>query len=85
MVGPPHAAPPTHTETHSSPHPPTHPPADLIFGCKQRGEAAVEADNVFRHTAYEGAVDIEAVADRTERIALETQVRAAPRVHSAPR
>ena len=48
--------------------------ADLIFGYKQQGEAAVEADNVFRHTSYEGAVDIDSVADRTERIALETQV-----------
>lgn len=47
---------------------------DLVFGCKQRGEAALEAHNVFRHTAYEGAVDIDGVADRTERIALETQV-----------
>jgi factor associated with neutral sphingomyelinase activation len=47
---------------------------DLVFGCKQQGEAAVEADNVFRHTAYEGAVDIEAVTDRTERLALETQI-----------
>lgn len=47
---------------------------DLVFGFKQQGEAAVEADNVFRHTAYEGAVDIEAVADRTERLALETQI-----------
>ena len=27
---------------------------DLIFGVKQRGEAAVEADNVFRHLTYEG-------------------------------
>ena len=49
-------------------------PSDLVFGCKQRGGAAVEADNVFRHTAYEGAVDIEAVTDRTERAALEMQV-----------
>lgn len=35
----------------------------------------MQADNVFRHTAYEGAVDIEAVADRTERVALEMQAR----------
>lgn len=48
--------------------------ADLIFGYKQQGQAAVEADNVFRHTSYEGAVDIDSVADRTERIGLETQV-----------
>jgi hypothetical protein len=47
---------------------------DLVFGHLQRGQAAVEADNVFRHTAYEGGVDIEAVADPTERAALEMQV-----------
>lgn len=51
------------------------PPAtDLIFGFKQRGLAAEAADNVFRHTAYEGAVDLDAVEDRTERLALETQI-----------
>ena len=27
---------------------------DLVFGFKQRGQAAVEADNVFRHLTYEG-------------------------------
>jgi factor associated with neutral sphingomyelinase activation len=27
---------------------------DLVFGAKQAGAAAVEADNVFRHLAYEG-------------------------------
>ncbi|PRW57088.1 beach domain-containing [Chlorella sorokiniana] len=47
---------------------------DLVFGHKQRGPAAEAADNVFRHTAYEGAVDLDAVADRTERLALETQI-----------
>lgn len=47
---------------------------DLIFGFKQRGPAAEAADNVFRHTAYEGAVDLDAVEDRTERLALETQI-----------
>jgi hypothetical protein len=31
---------------------------DLIFGHKQRGPAAVDADNVFYHLTYEGAVDI---------------------------
>jgi Beige/BEACH domain len=36
---------------------------DLIFGCKQRGAAAVEADNVFRHTSYEGAVELDRIAD----------------------
>jgi hypothetical protein len=36
---------------------------DLIFGCKQHGEAAVEADNVFRHTSYLGEVDLDAISD----------------------
>lgn len=31
---------------------------DLIFGYKQTGAAAVDADNVFYHLTYEGAVDI---------------------------
>uniref|UniRef100_A0A5F8HIN1 Neurobeachin-like protein 2 n=1 Tax=Monodelphis domestica TaxID=13616 RepID=A0A5F8HIN1_MONDO len=44
---------------------------DLIFGCKQRGPAAVEALNVFYYCTYEGAVDLDAVADETERKALE--------------
>lgn len=48
--------------------------ADLIFGHKQRGAVAEAADNVFRHTAYEGAVDLDAVEDPTERLALETQI-----------
>lgn len=34
---------------------------DLIFGHKQRGPAAVDADNVFYHLTYEGAVDISTV------------------------
>lgn len=36
---------------------------DLIFGCKQRGQAAVEADNLFWHTSYEGAVDLDSIKD----------------------
>ena len=31
---------------------------DLIFGCKQQGQAAVESVNVFHHLFYEGNVDI---------------------------
>jgi Beige/BEACH domain len=34
---------------------------DLIFGAKQLGKAAVEADNVFYHLTYEGAVNLEQV------------------------
>uniref|UniRef100_A0A8C5MFF3 Neurobeachin-like protein 2 n=1 Tax=Leptobrachium leishanense TaxID=445787 RepID=A0A8C5MFF3_9ANUR len=44
---------------------------DLIFGCKQRGDAAVEALNVFYYCSYEGVVDLDAIADETERKALE--------------
>lgn len=44
---------------------------DLIFGYKQRGEDAVEALNVFYYCTYEGAVDLDAIANETERKALE--------------
>ncbi|XP_072184341.1 neurobeachin-like protein 2 isoform X1 [Excalfactoria chinensis] len=44
---------------------------DLIFGYKQRGPAAVEALNVFYYCTYEGAVDLDAIADETQRKALE--------------
>ena len=47
---------------------------DLIFGAKQRGEAALEADNLFHPLTYEGAVDLDAVEDPRERAALEAQV-----------
>lgn len=33
----------------------------LIFGCKQRGPEAVEAQNVFVHLTYEGEVDIDSI------------------------
>lgn len=36
---------------------------DLIFGCKQQGNAAVEAYNVFHHLFYEGNVDIYNIDD----------------------
>ena len=29
---------------------------DLVFGSKQRGQAAVEATNVFHHLSYDGAI-----------------------------
>ena len=40
---------------------------DLIFGYKQRGPAAVEANNVFHPISYQGTVDLDAVADPLER------------------
>ena len=36
---------------------------DLIFGFKQRGPAAVEANNVFHYLFYEGNVDIYSIQD----------------------
>jgi len=47
---------------------------DLIFGCNQRGEAAIQHDNVFYYITYEGAVDIEAINDPLERKSIEDQI-----------
>ncbi|GAB7359792.1 hypothetical protein MBLNU230_g6961t1 [Neophaeotheca triangularis] len=42
---------------------------DLIFGYKQRGEAAEEATNVFQHLSYHGAKDLDTIQDPVERLA----------------
>ncbi|TKA25362.1 hypothetical protein B0A50_06266 [Salinomyces thailandicus] len=42
---------------------------DLVFGWKQRGEAAVEATNVFQHLSYRGAKDLDTISDPVERLA----------------
>ncbi|KAI1996119.1 beige protein-like 1 [Ophidiomyces ophidiicola] len=42
---------------------------DLIFGWKQKGEAAFEAVNVFHHLSYQGAKDIDNIVDPMERLA----------------
>ena len=42
---------------------------DLIFGHKQRGEAALEATNVFHHLSYHGAKDLDTINDPVERLA----------------
>lgn len=47
---------------------------DLIFGCKSRGEAALQADNLFHPLTYEGAVKLEEVEDLAQREALEAQI-----------
>lgn len=47
---------------------------DLIFGCKQQGAAAVDACNVFYHLTYEGAVDLDTVADDAMRQAIVDQI-----------
>lgn len=45
---------------------------DLVFGYKQQGQAAVDADNVFRFLTYEGAVDLTTISDsETKRNYLE--------------
>eukprot|EP00300_Choanocystis_sp_HF-7_P023908 c25296_g1_i1.p1 GENE.c25296_g1_i1~~c25296_g1_i1.p1 ORF type:complete len:604 (-),score=114.83 c25296_g1_i1:47-1783(-) len=47
---------------------------DLIFGYKQTGKAAEEADNVFFYLTYEGQVDIESIPDPIQRQAVEDQI-----------
>ncbi|KAF2104564.1 beach-domain-containing protein [Rhizodiscina lignyota] len=42
---------------------------DLVFGFKQRGDAAVEATNVFHHLSYHGAKDLDSIQDPVERLA----------------
>ncbi|KAI5843402.1 hypothetical protein DFP73DRAFT_80685 [Morchella snyderi] len=42
---------------------------DLVFGFKQRGEAAIEATNVFHHLSYHGAIDLDNIQDPVERLA----------------
>ncbi|KIH94576.1 hypothetical protein SPBR_05474 [Sporothrix brasiliensis 5110] len=40
---------------------------DLVFGHKQRGDAAVENLNVFHHLSYHGAIDLDNIKDPQER------------------
>ncbi|CAI5739216.1 unnamed protein product [Peronospora farinosa] len=47
---------------------------DLIFGYKQRGEEAVEANNLFYYLSYEGSVDLQAIDDPMQRSSLEAQI-----------
>ncbi|KAF2183457.1 beach-domain-containing protein [Zopfia rhizophila CBS 207.26] len=42
---------------------------DLIFGFKQRGEAAVEAVNVFQHLTYHGSIDLDSITEEVQRVA----------------
>jgi beige protein homolog 1 len=42
---------------------------DLVFGFKQKGEAAVDAVNVFHHLSYQGAKDLDNIDDPVERLA----------------
>lgn len=47
---------------------------DLIFGYKQQGKEAVEAQNKFVHLTYEGVVDIDAIEDPVMREATIAQI-----------
>lgn len=47
---------------------------DLVFGYKQRGPAAVAADNVFYYLTYAGGVDIDAIEDPGLRKATQSQI-----------
>ena len=42
---------------------------DLVFGCKQKGDPAIEAVNVFHHLSYQGARDLDTITDPVERLA----------------
>jgi Beige/BEACH domain/Neurobeachin beta propeller domain len=47
---------------------------DLIFGYKSRGQAAVQAHNLFYFLNYPGAVDLALVEDPVQRRSLEAQI-----------
>ena len=47
---------------------------DLIFGHKQRGKAAVKAQNVFYYLTYEDVVDVNAIADPMEKRSIVSQI-----------
>lgn len=41
---------------------------DLVFGCKQRGDSAVENTNVFYWLSYHGAIDLDKIEDPIEQL-----------------
>ncbi|KAK1939307.1 BEACH domain-containing protein lvsC [Phytophthora citrophthora] len=47
---------------------------DLVFGCKQRGAAAVEANNVFFYLTYEGMVDVDSITDPIVKSSMQSQI-----------
>lgn len=47
---------------------------DLIFGYKQRGKPAQEAQNCFYYLTYEGVVDVNAIEDPVEKMATIAQI-----------
>lgn len=47
---------------------------DLIFGFKQKGSNAIDANNLFHPMTYEGYIDLSTVTDPAERKSLEIQI-----------
>ncbi|XP_012083537.1 BEACH domain-containing protein C2 isoform X2 [Jatropha curcas] len=47
---------------------------DLIFGYKQRGKEAIQANNVFFYITYEGSVDIDKISDPVQQRATQDQI-----------
>ena len=47
---------------------------DLIFGYKQQGKAAEEAQNVFYYLTYEDRIDIESIADPVDKMSIIAQI-----------
>ena len=47
---------------------------DLIFGYKQTGQAAVDANNVFYYLTYENAIQLDKIEDPLQREAAKSQV-----------
>ena len=47
---------------------------DLIFGCKQRGEEAAKANNIFHYLSYEGSVNLDKIVDELDRKATESHI-----------
>lgn len=48
---------------------------DLIFGYKQTGKDAIEADNVFLPSSYEGNINLDLIQEPFERRALRDQIK----------
>ncbi|RLN32014.1 hypothetical protein BBJ28_00015788 [Nothophytophthora sp. Chile5] len=47
---------------------------DLVFGSKQRGASAIEANNVFFYLTYEGMVDVDSIADPVIKSSMQSQI-----------